>query len=587
MMLRIGIIEDEIDDLISAIRNLLALDPAHYEFEIVPVLLSDPQLDTDYAIAERVREHGQMRLSQAGVNSRPWPAIIQKGMLCPADEQQRAEILRYLEARQVNLIICDAWLGKDSELQTKFSDVALKLAGVMLLDAAAQQDQWRGHCWVMTKYQPDVLAKLHELNGWKPERFDSLRYCLDKAQVIGTAPGECNKQLEWVIDECLTHISLSQPTELPTKVILDGRFESLVGRSQPMLKVYGKILKVAPRNSPVVILGESGSGKELVASAIHKHSPRAKGPFVPVDCGALQPNLIESELFGHVKGSFTGAMKDKAGLFEQARGGTIFLDEIGNLDLAMQAKLLRVLQEGKIRRVGGDRLITLDARVLAANNKDLKQEVLEGRFKDDLLYRLLVTEIQIPPLRERDEDVALLCEYFIGKHARPMNSFVTRIAAPALETLRRFSWPGNVRHLENVICDAIVEAGVNTVIELDNEAIIKIANLTREKPSSRHLILSAQNNTPLSSPTASGSLYGEMGTADILRLVMQKQVIKTLPQWAKTIGVPKTLELANLLIREFHSHLPNEEEAREYFNMSYSGWKGWVHRNQKEQEKNG
>lgn len=325
-MLRIGIVEDDIDALINVMRNLLALDGERYEFVLVPILLSDPAIDTETAIKARVAEYGVKRL--AGVATREWPAIVQLGLLCPIAEQDRAEILQYLAGANVDAIICDSWLGKGTQLETKFDEHALKLAGLMLLDDAEKESRWTGKCWIMTMYQGDVFQQLQGLlegEGWVPQRFNVFARFLKKDLINATAPGQCYRQLELLVDECLTHTSLAQSSEFGSSIATDEMgFGSLVGRSSAMLKLYDRILKVAPRNVPVVVQGESGVGKELVVREIHRKSTRKDGPFIAVDCGAIPPDLMESELFGRAKGGFTGASTDKPGLFEEARKGTIF-----------------------------------------------------------------------------------------------------------------------------------------------------------------------------------------------------------------------------------------------------------------------
>jgi DNA-binding NtrC family response regulator len=224
----------------------------------------------------------------------------------------------------------------------------------------------------------------------------------------------------------------------------------LVGRSRQMIAVYKEIARVAPSRSTVLITGESGTGKELVARAVHAHSPRAEQPFVPINCGALTETLLESELFGHTKGSFTGAVADKKGLFEEADKGTIFLDEIGETSPALQVKLLRVLQEGEVRRVGGSRPVSVDVRVIAATNRDLEAMVKEGTFREDLYYRLSVVALRVPPLRERVEDIPLLATHFLKRAAASSRREVT-LSDDALQMLSHYSWPGNVRELENTV----------------------------------------------------------------------------------------------------------------------------------------
>jgi DNA-binding NtrC family response regulator len=235
------------------------------------------------------------------------------------------------------------------------------------------------------------------------------------------------------------------------ELITKYKLENIVGRSPQMLQVYKTIARVAESRSTILISGESGTGKELIARAIHFNSPRASRPFVAVDCSSLAETLLESELFGHVRGAFTGAVAAKKGLFEEADSGTCFLDEIGDISLAMQAKLLRVLQEHEIKRVGGTETVKIDVRIVAATNKNLEELVAEKKFREDLFYRLNVVSLQIPPLRERPEDVPLLADHFLRKYAAQNNKPVCRISPDAMEFLIRYRWPGNVRELENVI----------------------------------------------------------------------------------------------------------------------------------------
>lgn len=241
----------------------------------------------------------------------------------------------------------------------------------------------------------------------------------------------------------------------------------IVGDSRAMDEVFKKIKKIAPTGSTVHIAGESGTGKELVARAVHDHSQRRDGPFVKVNCSALAESLLESELFGHEKGAFTGAHKRKLGRFELADGGTIFLDEIGDISEAIQLKLLRVLQERQVERVGGEETIDVDVRVVTATNKDLKKEVEEGRFREDLFYRLHIIPIELPTLRERIEDVTPLVSHFLDKLRVRTNKNVGNVSPQVLHALKEYRWPGNVRELENVIEHAMVFAEGNT-IEIDD-----------------------------------------------------------------------------------------------------------------------
>ncbi len=228
-------------------------------------------------------------------------------------------------------------------------------------------------------------------------------------------------------------------------------FGNLLGRSAIMRGIFSMVERVAKTGSTILITGESGTGKELIARAVHYNSPRATGKFVSINCGAMPENLLESELFGHARGSFTGAVRDKKGLFEEASGGTIFLDEIGEMTSLMQVKLLRVLQERVCRRVGDNLEIPIDSRVIAATNRDLAEMVRIGTFREDLFYRINVIPVQLPPLRARREDIPLLTSFFLKKFSDQAARPVLRITAEALRALERYDWPGNVRELENVI----------------------------------------------------------------------------------------------------------------------------------------
>jgi two-component system response regulator GlrR len=228
-------------------------------------------------------------------------------------------------------------------------------------------------------------------------------------------------------------------------------FEGMLGTSPRMQEVFASIRKVATVDAPVLVLGESGTGKELAAHAVHRLGARAAGPFVPINCGAIPGELLESELFGHEKGAFTGAIAQKKGKFELAEGGTLFLDEIGDLAPHLQAKLLRVLQERQFYAVGGEQPIDVDVRVIVATNKDLQQEVAQGTFREDLYYRIHVIPIHLPPLRERKEDIPLLVEHFLRKAGSQMKKTVKGLSPRALQRLMLRDWPGNVRELENAI----------------------------------------------------------------------------------------------------------------------------------------
>ena len=251
--------------------------------------------------------------------------------------------------------------------------------------------------------------------------------------------------------------------------VLQKRIESIAtipnmqGEHPKMKEVFRIVAKIAPSNSTVLIVGESGTGKELVARAIHEGSPRRDMPFMAINCAAIPDTLIESELFGHEKGSFTGANAREIGIFEAAEGGTVFLDEIGEMNVAMQAKLLRAIQEKEIRRVGGKVNIGLDVRLVSATNKDLEQEIKRGAFREDLFYRLNVIRVNLPPLRERGNDIKTLAEFFLEKYGKAAGIAMDGISKQALKLLMSYSWPGNVRQLESVIERSILMAESNYI----------------------------------------------------------------------------------------------------------------------------
>lgn len=255
--------------------------------------------------------------------------------------------------------------------------------------------------------------------------------------------------------------------QLKSQVSKRYSFQNIIAASGAMLSVLETVKKIADYKTTVMIHGESGTGKELVARAVHFNSSRKNKPFVAINCGAIPENLLESELFGHKRGAFTDATRDKKGLFEEAQGGTLLLDEIGELPLHLQVKLLRVLQENEIRPVGDSRVIKIDVRIIAATLRDLEQDVLAGRFRDDLFYRLNVITLKIPALRERREDIPVLLDHFIAKHREKLGINVTSVSKEALAALMEYNWPGNIRELENCIERAMILAD-GTEISLSN-----------------------------------------------------------------------------------------------------------------------
>lgn len=278
-------------------------------------------------------------------------------------------------------------------------------------------------------------------------------------------------ELNLLVDRILANRALKEENaQLREQVEQRFGMDSIVGRSEVMNRVFSRVRTVAPSRANILIYGESGTGKELIANAIHQNSPRKHRPFVKVNCGALPLTLLESELFGHEKGAFTGAVKTRPGRFEMADGGTILLDEIGETGPEFQVRLLRVLQEGTFERVGGSETLHADVRVIAASNKKLEDLVKEGKFREDLFYRLKVVEIDLPPLRERRDDIPLLVDHFLEEFARYYAKPKAKINHRAMSLLQNYGWPGNVRQLRNVLEGTVVMTqGEITVADLPEE----------------------------------------------------------------------------------------------------------------------
>jgi len=287
-------------------------------------------------------------------------------------------------------------------------------------------------------------------------------------------------EVKRIVERALTQSTAPRPAAAEMPVSPPG---SLIGRTAPMLEVYKQIAHAADSIAPVLIVGESGTGKELVARAIHLHGPRAREPFVPINCGALADTLLESELFGHARGAFTGAVADHKGVFEQAAGGTVLLDEIGDTTSALQVRLLRVLEEGEVRPVGGTRSLRVGARVIAATNVSLDRAVAEGRFRQDLFYRLSVILVSVPPLRDRRADIPLLIGSFLDDACRRAKARKV-LSAEALDALMRYRWPGNARELRNTI-ERLVASNRGSLIEpsdLPDNIVAPAAPIVVEQP---------------------------------------------------------------------------------------------------------
>lgn len=333
-------------------------------------------------------------------------------------------------------------LAKIAEIEYDLVVTDLKMPGISGLKVLEEtKKQWPDtQVIVMTAFSTTETAISAMKNGAhdyvsKPFQINEAGVVIDKALNVR----------ELVLDNL----------RLRRQVRRQFSFESIVGNSQSMKEVYRTIRQIADTKTNILISGESGTGKELVAKALHYNSHRADKPLVVINCGAIPDQLMESELFGHVKGSFTGAISDKKGLFEAANGGTVFLDEIGELSLHLQVKLLRTLQERKVKRVGGIKETDIDTRLLAATNKDLEREVGAGRFRDDLYFRINVIQVTLPPLRERRDDVPLLAHFFLDRYNEELGKSIQGFHREALDAMIGYDYPGNVRELENVVERAV------------------------------------------------------------------------------------------------------------------------------------
>jgi transcriptional regulator with GAF, ATPase, and Fis domain len=320
-----------------------------------------------------------------------------------------------------------------------------------------------------------------------------------------------------------------------TDSVITTDFEGIIGKSPRLLNIFDLITQVAPVDTSVLILGESGTGKERVADCIHQLSARKNKPFVKVNCAALPPTLIESELFGHEKGSFTGAIDRRIGKFEKADKGTIFLDEIGEMPLDLQVKLLRVLQEKYIERIGGRDVTKVDVRVIAATNRNLEKEVAEGRFRLDLYYRLNVFPMELPPLRERPEDIPALANHFISIYNRKAGKRITGISEKALRSMTAYNWPGNIRQLENLIERSVLLTKGSIIEEISIPALQK--NDVPMAVQDTHMKTIHENERDyiiLVLKKCKGKIWGSGGAAELLNLPPT-----TLKSKMKKLGIRK------------------------------------------------
>lgn len=302
------------------------------------------------------------------------------------------------------------------------------------------------------------------------------------------------EELKFILKRCFHIAHLETEHRALQELVQGDSFEGILGSSAPMRVVFDTVRKVATTNAPVLILGESGTGKEMIAKAIHQRSVRKNGPFIAINCSAIPETLLESELFGHEKGAFTGAHTQRKGRIESASEGTLFLDEIGEIPLPLQVKLLRFLQEQTIERVGGRQSIQIDTRVIAATNADLKKGMAAGSFREDLFYRLAVVQISLPPLRERESDIRFLAQSFLKRFGAQGNKTGLTFDPEALRALNRYSWPGNVRELENCIRRAVIMADGKrlTAKDLELASAAKVTTLKDARESvERELIQQA------------------------------------------------------------------------------------------------
>ncbi len=338
------------------------------------------------------------------------------------------EALSILQKREFELILTDL------KMQGK--------SGLELLEQVISEDT--NQCIIMMTAHGTVDSAV---GAMKRGAFDYLEKPLEREDLLLT------------LKRAFERIQLVRENKMLQKRVAEiERIPSIIGEHPKMKEVYRVVTKIAATSSTVLVYGESGTGKELIARAIHDRSPRKNQPFMAINCAAIPETLIESELFGHEKGSFTGANAREIGILEAADGGTVFLDEIGEMNVAMQAKLLRAIQEKEIRRVGGKLNLPLDVRIISATNRDLEQEIKKGAFREDLYYRLNVIRINLPPLRERGADIATLADFFIKKYRDLSGIQVEALSKPALKLLMNYTWPGNVRQLESVIERAVLMA---------------------------------------------------------------------------------------------------------------------------------
>jgi two-component system response regulator PilR (NtrC family) len=368
-------------------------------------------------------------------------------LLVVDDERSIAELLEITFRKEGHRVeIANSGEAARRRLQSQIFDIIISdinmadMTGVELLRYAREISPEA--VFILITGVPTISTAIDAVN------FGADRYVIKGDTLID--------ELRQAVQKIAENIELKKETGILRREIrrLTG-LDHIIGASPKMREIFDLIETIAPQSSRVLITGESGTGKELVARAIHENSARSKKPFITINCGAFPETLLESELFGYMKGAFTGANENRRGLFHAAHGGTLFMDEIGNMSLTMQVKLYRVLQEGKVRPLGSTQEDDVDVRVIAATNKDFEKEIAEGRFREDLYYRLSVIPVHLPPLRERRADIPLLARSFLERYRKEMNKEIDGIEPKAMERLEAYEWPGNVRELENTIERAV------------------------------------------------------------------------------------------------------------------------------------
>ena len=391
-------------------------------------------------------------------------------------------IVKHVVETKRPIIVSDAL--SDTTFGTSASVVALKLSSVMCAPLLSQGE---------------VIGALYVGNDEIKHLFQ--RFQLDLLIIFAS-------QASLILQNAMLLAALREDKEKLTKELSDKRFGEIIGACPSMLEVFRKVKKVASTDISVLISGETGTGKELIAHELHSRSNRAQGPFVTVNCGAIPENLIESELFGHVKGAFTGAVASRPGKFQDASGGTLFLDEVGELALSLQVKLLRALQERTVFRVGDSRPEKCDIRVIAATNRNLEKMISEGEFREDLFYRLNVVNLWLPPLRERGEDTLIIAKALLSKYADELGSPVKGFSPAALTSVRKYHWPGNIRQLENrvkkalVLCDRTFLSAEDLDLGMDAESAILPLEKAKEDFQRRYVLEVLERNNGNRTQTA-------------------------------------------------------------------------------------